>query len=126
MEPLQSIDPTLETIKTIPQTQTEVHQPKQDIEALRELIQITGSVPLSIAIVLAMLFYRTQKTSAQSLQDIQYKQAKLEHEISNIKQELLEIKDEIDSHEKVKLELQDTKVKIARIEQSLELLETKN
>jgi C4-dicarboxylate-specific signal transduction histidine kinase len=126
MEPLQSIDPTLETIKTIPQTQTEVHQPKQDIEALRELIQITGSVPLSIAIVLAMLFYRTQKTSAQSLQDIQYKQAKLEHEISNVKQELLEIKDEIDSHEKVKLELQDTKVKIARIEQALELLETKN
>jgi len=126
MEPLQSIDPTLETIKTIPQTQTEVHQPKQDIEALRELIQITGSVPLSIAIVLAMLFYRTQKTSAQSLQDIQYKQAKLEHEISNIKQELLEIKDEIDSHAKVKLELQDTKVKIARIEQALELLETKN
>jgi hypothetical protein len=126
MEPLQSIDPTLETIKTIPQTQTEVHQPKQDIEALRELIQITGSVPLSIAIVLAMLFYRTQKTSAQSLQDIQYKQAKLEHEISNVKQELLEIKDEIDSHAKVKLELQDTKVKIARIEQALELLETKN
>lgn len=126
MEPLQSIDPTLETIKTIPQTQTEVHQPKQDIEALRELIQITGSVPLSIAIVLAMLFYRTQKTSAQSLQDIQYKQARLEHDISNIKQELLEIKDEIDSHAKVKLELQDTKVKIARIEQSLELLETKN
>jgi len=126
MEPLQSIDPTLETIKTIPQTQTEVHQPKQDIEALRELIQITGSVPLSIAIVLAMLFYRTQKTSAQSLQDIQYKQARLEHDISNIKQELLEIKDEIDSHEKVKLELQDTKVKIARIEQALELLETKN
>lgn len=126
MEPLQSIDPTLETIKTIPQTQTEVHQPKQDIEALRELIQITGSVPLSIAIVLAMLFYRTQKTSAQSLQDIQYKQAKLEHDISNVKQELLEIKDEIDSHAKVKLELQDTKVKIARIEQALELLETKN
>lgn len=126
MEPLQAIDPTLETIKTIPQTQTEVHQPKQDIEALRELIQITGSVPLSIAIVLAMLFYRTQKTSAQSLQDIQYKQAKLEHEISNVKQELLEIKDEIDSHAKVKLELQDTKVKIARIEQALELLETKN
>lgn len=126
MEPLQSIDPTLETIKTIPQTQTEVHQPKQDIEALRELIQITGSVPLSIAIVLAMLFYRTQKTSAQSLQDIQYKQARLEHDISNVKQELLEIKDEIDSHAKVKLELQDTKVKIARIEQSLELLETKN
>jgi hypothetical protein len=126
MEPLQSIDPTLETIKTIPQTQTEVHQPKQDIEALRELIQITGSVPLSIAIVLAMLFYRTQKTSAQSLQDIQYKQARLEHDISNIKQELLEIKDEIDSHAKVKLELQDTKVKIARIEQALELLETKN
>ena len=55
MEPLQSIDPTLETIKTISQTQTEVHQPKQDIEALRELIQITGSVPLSIAIVLATI-----------------------------------------------------------------------
>lgn len=126
MEPLQSIDPTLETIKTIPQTQTEVHQPKQDIEALREIIQITGSVPLSIAIVLAMLFYRTQKTSAQSLQDIQYKQARLEHDISNVKQELLEIKDEIVSHAKVKLELQDTKVKIARIEQALELLETKN
>lgn len=126
MEPLQSIDPTLETIKTISQTQTEVHQPKQDIEALRELIQITGSVPLSIAIVLAMLFYRTQKTSAQSLQDIQYKHARLEHDISNVKQELLEIKDEIDSHAKVKLELQDTKVKIARIEQALELLETKN
>lgn len=126
MEPLQSIDPTLETIKTIPQTQTEVHQPKQDIEALRELIQITDSVPLSIAIVLAMLFYRTQKTSAQSLQDIQYKQARLEHDIFNVKQELLEIKDEIDSHAKVKLELQDTKVKIARIEQALELLETKN
>jgi len=126
MEPLQSIDPTLETIKTIPQTQTEVHQPKQDIEALRELIQITGSVPLSIAIVLAMLFYRTQKTSAQRLQDIQYKQARLEHDISNVKQELLEIKDEIDSHAKVKLELQDTKVKIAKIEQALELLETKN
>lgn len=126
MEPLQSIDPTLETIKTISQTQTEVHQPKQDIEALRELIQITGSVPLSIAIVLAMLFYRTQKTSAQRLQDIQYKQARLEHDISNVKQELLEIKDEIVSHAKVKLELQDTKVKIARIEQALELLETKN
>lgn len=126
METLQSIDPSQESIKPSPQTQTEVHQPTQDLEALRELIQITGSVPLSIAIVLAMLFYRSQKTSAQSLQDIQYKQARLEHDLCNVKQEILEIKDEIDSHEKVKLELQDTKVKIARIEQAIELLETKN
>lgn len=100
-------------------------QPIDELKHLKELIDITGSLPLSIVLFFAIFFYSKQKKESD-IQATEHanKLHELENQVNQIKFEIADLRHNDQTQALFKQQLEDTKQKVHRLEFVIESIET--